>query len=146
VRAQLLLGGVGFAVLDAMCVIDHSDSDVAFWCRRYPVVVAAFNGTWWDAAQIYRTWVLKEAGWTKKGSLSTRTDVPEWVIRAPLWIREVLYSTALQLWSVCARCRSHHSTSVLTLVCVLVAEQSEQLHSTDGECAAKFSQRRARYY
>ena len=53
----------------------------------YEVVVEAFSGDWWDAAQIYRSWALPNALWTRKGNLSARTDVPRWVLDAPVWLR-----------------------------------------------------------
>jgi hypothetical protein len=51
------------------------------------VVLEAFHGGWWDAAQLYRKWALTEAAWCKKGNLSARADVPAWVLRAPHWLR-----------------------------------------------------------
>ena len=53
----------------------------------YQVVVAAVRGSWWEASQIYREWALAEAAWTRAGNLSTRTDIPAWLLRAPLWLR-----------------------------------------------------------
>ena len=53
----------------------------------YEVVLAAVRGGWWEAAQMYRDWALHSADWTQQGNLSTRTDVPSWLLRAPLWIR-----------------------------------------------------------
>ena len=32
----------------------------------YPLVLAAFRGDWWDAAQVYRPFALGEASWTRK--------------------------------------------------------------------------------
>jgi hypothetical protein len=51
------------------------------------VVVAAFGGGAWDAAQVYRAWALSSAVWTRKGKLGARTDVPPWMLGAPLWLR-----------------------------------------------------------
>jgi hypothetical protein len=63
------------------------DSSRASFMLPYEVVVQAFRGGWWDAAQIYRDWVLNEAAWTRRGNLSERTDVPSWLLRSPLWLR-----------------------------------------------------------
>lgn len=53
----------------------------------YEVVMQAFRGGWWDAAQLYRQWALKDAVWARKGNLATRSDVPAWLLRSPIWIR-----------------------------------------------------------
>jgi len=50
----------------------------ADYTMTYPVVVGVFSGDWYDAAQIYRSWALKQP-WTSKGTLSTRTDMPAWL-------------------------------------------------------------------
>ena len=41
----------------------------------YPVVIAAYEGDWWQAAKLYRTWALQQA-WTAKGPIRQRTDCP----------------------------------------------------------------------
>lgn len=54
----------------------------------YEVVLAAFAGGWWEAAQLYRDWAVTDAAWTRRGNLSTRAaGVPGWLLRAPLWLR-----------------------------------------------------------
>ena len=63
------------------------DSSTDSFTLPYEVVLQAFRGGWWEAAQIYREWVLNEAAWTRKGNLSERADVPAWLLRSPLWIR-----------------------------------------------------------
>lgn len=45
----------------------------------YETVLACFHGDWRDAADIYKTWSVKQA-WCAK-TLAQRTDVPEWVKR-----------------------------------------------------------------
>ena len=65
----------------------HDFSAPVTFVLSYPVVVAAFHGGWWDAAQIYRGWALTNAVWARKGNLSQRADVPAWLLRAPLWLR-----------------------------------------------------------
>lgn len=81
-------GRLALAGLRAVHVPDSfADASTTDFTLPYPVIVAAFNGSWWDAAQIYRRWALQSAQWTRRGSLSTRSDVPAWVLRAPLWIK-----------------------------------------------------------
>ena len=63
------------------------DASTASFTVPYQVVVAAVRGSWWEASQIYREWALAEAAWTRAGNLSTRTDIPAWLLRAPLWLR-----------------------------------------------------------
>lgn len=41
----------------------------------YPVVTAAFEGDWWMAAGIYRSWA-KNQKWMSRGPLATRSDCP----------------------------------------------------------------------
>lgn len=54
----------------------------------YDVVVGPFVGDWWDAAQIYRAWAVKQS-WCRKGPLLTRSDVPRWYKESPF----VFYTT-----------------------------------------------------
>ena len=63
------------------------DSSTDSFSLPYEVVLQAFRGGWWEAAQIYRDWVLDEADWTRKGNLSERADVPAWLLRSPLWLK-----------------------------------------------------------
>eukprot|EP01046_Picozoa_sp_COSAG06_P029421 COSAG06_NODE_2727_length_6383_cov_3.025939_2_plen_579_part_00 len=61
------------------------------WTMNYDVVLAAFEGDWWDAAMIYRDWVLASAVWTRAGNLTTRMQsdpgYPHWLLKAPLWTK-----------------------------------------------------------
>eukprot|EP01043_Picozoa_sp_COSAG02_P035832 COSAG02_NODE_2591_length_8466_cov_26.224095_3_plen_394_part_00 len=52
----------------------------------WPVVVRLFKGGWWDASQIYRSWVLAHATWTKQGPMRTRTDIPGWLYNLTIWV------------------------------------------------------------
>jgi hypothetical protein len=82
------LGSGPYAALRAVHVPDSfDDSSTANFTIPYEVVVASFRGGWWDAAQLYRNWALLNARWTRKGNLTTRTDIPSWLLRAPLWLR-----------------------------------------------------------
>ncbi|MEL9915134.1 MAG: DUF6259 domain-containing protein, partial [Thermoplasmatales archaeon] len=44
----------------------------------YPVAIEIYNGDWWDAAQIYKSWAVKQ-WWVYKGTISERDDLPEWI-------------------------------------------------------------------
>jgi hypothetical protein len=44
----------------------------------YPVVIGIFEGDWWDAAQLYRSWALKQK-WVAQGRIADRNDVSEWL-------------------------------------------------------------------
>ena len=53
----------------------------------FPMVVTVVaGGDWWDLSQVYRTWVLPNARWTKFGPLETRTDLPPWLENITLWM------------------------------------------------------------
>ena len=47
----------------------------------YDVVVRAFKGDWYDAADLYREWSLKQRWAT--APLHKRTDVPDWLLDSP---------------------------------------------------------------
>eukprot|EP00039_Didymoeca_costata_P028357 m.20794 g.20794 ORF g.20794 m.20794 type:complete len:125 (+) comp6952_c0_seq2:61-435(+) len=64
----------------------HNTSDSAH--IPYTIHWEAFDGGWWDAAQIYRQWVLEEAVWTQAGNLTVRPRAQQvnWTSTVPLWI------------------------------------------------------------
>ncbi len=43
------------------------------------------RGDWFDAAAIYRRWVLNEAKWAPAVGAEGRTDTPRWMRELPLW-------------------------------------------------------------
>jgi len=51
----------------------------------YPFVVATFKGGWPEASQIYRTWATSQP-WCRRGKLSQRTDIPDWMKDVSLWV------------------------------------------------------------
>ena len=61
--------------------------------ESFPVVLATFDGDWYDAAQIYRKWTLRQP-WAKNGPLYTNKEIPEFIKRAPVWIRFYLRASA----------------------------------------------------
>jgi hypothetical protein len=83
-----LPGDTRVAGLRAVHVPDtFGDASTNDFTLPYPVVIASFRGGWWDAAQIYRDWTLTNATWTSRGNLSQRTEIPKWVLDAPMWVR-----------------------------------------------------------
>jgi hypothetical protein len=50
----------------------------------FPVVLAAYEGDWWQAAKRYRAWATGQT-WTRKGWLAERTDVPKLLRDLGLW-------------------------------------------------------------
>jgi hypothetical protein len=47
---------------------------------EYEVVLGSFDGDWYDAADLYRDWTLRQKWATP---LAERTDVPEWLLDSP---------------------------------------------------------------
>ncbi len=54
--------------------------------KSFPVTMTAFDGDWYDAAQIYRKWTLQQP-WAKNGPLHLNNEVPEFMKHAPVWLR-----------------------------------------------------------
>lgn len=52
----------------------------------YEIVAGPFTGDWWDAAQRYRQWWVRQE-WASQGLLADRRDVPTWLLKAPLALR-----------------------------------------------------------
>jgi hypothetical protein len=50
----------------------------------FPVVIAAYEGDWWQATRIYRKWALQQA-WTAKGPIGARDDIPTRFTDLGLW-------------------------------------------------------------
>jgi hypothetical protein len=46
-----------------------------------------FQGDWFDASLIYRTWVEAEAKWWPAKENANRQDTPEWMRTLPVWLR-----------------------------------------------------------
>jgi len=69
--------------------IGHFPSNMGFpsedYHMSYDVVVGPFKGDWYDSAQIYRNWALKQS-WCQKGFLLNRQDIPAWFKEAPIML------------------------------------------------------------
>ena len=51
---------------------------------RYPVVIAAYKGDWWQAARIYRKFAMT-CPWTAKGPIAKRADFPKSMAETAMW-------------------------------------------------------------
>lgn len=51
----------------------------------YPVVLGSFKGDWYDAASIYREWVMR-AGIIRNPLLKENTELPDWIRESPIVI------------------------------------------------------------
>jgi len=56
----------------------------------FPIVVIPFEGDWYDAASLYREWVLPNADWVKMGRLDERNDTPAWAYNLTTWLNPFL--------------------------------------------------------
>jgi len=50
----------------------------------YPVLATPYRGGWYEAAQIYRQWALKQK-WCAKGKIYDRKNTPEWFRDTHYW-------------------------------------------------------------
>ncbi|MBR7120826.1 MAG: hypothetical protein IKC94_01115 [Lentisphaeria bacterium] len=57
------------------------------WMIPYTVEILPFAGDWYDAAQIYRQWSVRQE-WCSKGTLSQRrgNDIPAWFLDTTMWL------------------------------------------------------------
>ncbi len=52
-----------------------------------------FDGDWYDAALLYRSFVLQSASWIPERKNGFRTDTPDWLLKNPHWWRKRLRDT-----------------------------------------------------
>lgn len=52
----------------------------------FPLRIIPFEGDWYDAASIYREWVLPNALWTQQGKMIDRKDIPHWAYNITTWV------------------------------------------------------------
>eukprot|EP01048_Picozoa_sp_COSAG05_P006782 COSAG05_NODE_457_length_9624_cov_14.129554_2_plen_852_part_00 len=69
---------------------DLLDGSLAPFEMSYDVIIAGFEGDWYDSALIYREWALTSASWCQQGNLTARATAadsayPTWLFRTPLW-------------------------------------------------------------
>lgn len=58
----------------------------------YPFVLGTFEGDWYDACQVYRAWALEQR-WSSKGPTATRADVPDWLKKTSLVLKNHMWSS-----------------------------------------------------
>ncbi|MBM3239628.1 hypothetical protein FJZ31_25350 [Candidatus Poribacteria bacterium] len=51
----------------------------------YPVVIKPFDGTWVDAAKIYRDWAQEHSIWFARQPLEKSASTPQWLKEIALW-------------------------------------------------------------
>jgi hypothetical protein len=56
------------------------------FATNYDIVIGGLVGDYWDAAQVYRTWVTRNAVWTSRGDMKGRVDIPQWFKELSFWI------------------------------------------------------------
>ena len=56
------------------------------YVTSYDTVIGVYQGNWYEAAKIYRDWVVKDAFWCKKGPLYQRKDIPQWMLDTDIWM------------------------------------------------------------
>lgn len=68
----------------------------------FDVVVASFDGDWFDAAQVYRAWVMGgEADWIAGGLVYERDDFPQWGLDLTVWVNSHWQVRALLVCQSC---------------------------------------------
>lgn len=58
----------------------------------YEAVIGVYEGDWITASKIYRKWAVNQE-WCEKGKLAQRTDIPQWYLNTPVWLRAAFYSS-----------------------------------------------------
>ena len=56
-------------------------------------VIGPFQGDWFDAARLYRSWALT-APWCRKGPIYQRDDYPQWMVKLAYWSNNRLNNEA----------------------------------------------------
>ena len=76
-----------YANFEIQAIVPNAGEGGMNYEQTWPIVVSAFENDWWDAAQIYRTWALASADWTKQGTMAQRMDkIPSWAFDLTTWI------------------------------------------------------------
>ena len=80
---------------DIQYEIGHDPANMGYpgedYSMPYDFAVGPFTGDWYDAAQIYRKWALKQS-WCGKGPLHRRADIPKWFKESPLFLVSHVFS------------------------------------------------------
>lgn len=74
---------------DLHYMIGHDPDNMGYpgedYAMSYDFIMGPFTGDWYNAAQIYRAWAIKQP-WCAKGPLRTRADIPTWFKQAPAFL------------------------------------------------------------
>lgn len=54
------------------------------WQCPYPICLGLFRGNWLAAAEIYRSWAIRQQ-WCRCGKVSSRHDLPSWAAATGVW-------------------------------------------------------------
>ena len=60
------------------------------------IALELFNGDWFDAAKIYRQWVMTEAHWWPAIGAEGRIDTPDWMKETAVWARTNLSDESVE--------------------------------------------------
>jgi len=74
------------------CSVHHYPSNTGkpgtAWTSPYPVITTLYNNGWYSAAQVYRSWAVKQS-WCSQGLVIERIkrgDLPKWYMNNCLWL------------------------------------------------------------
>jgi hypothetical protein len=85
VKAFAVFGGGETGLnLEALHWPERDRATASNWALPYSVRLAPFQGDWFDAAALYRTWATNQP-WTRQSRL-LRGAVPSWVTNTALWV------------------------------------------------------------
>ena len=71
---------------------------------KYPVVIAAYRGDWYEAAKMYRKWALRQK-WAAKGPIARRADSPKRMAECHGWLMAELEAPGVSNFVVKVRKR-----------------------------------------
>ncbi|MBP5312589.1 MAG: hypothetical protein J6112_07145 [Clostridia bacterium] len=86
---KFLLGDthLGVCKTEAMIPAEGIDEPANGFFMKGQDVWQLFDGDWYDATVIFRDWVWEYACWFTGEPAAERKDVPEWLLKMPVWMR-----------------------------------------------------------
>jgi len=69
---------------------EKMDKSVKEYKMPYETVISIFDGEWWQASNIYKTWALRQE-WCNNGKISKRKDIPGWLKEIGLYYWNWMY-------------------------------------------------------
>ena len=69
-------------------LIPNAGLPFSSYTMDYPIAVGVISQTptWYGAAQLYRTWALNNALWSRAGPIAKRSDIPQWFQENNVWV------------------------------------------------------------